>query len=70
MGAYRSRYARHFARRECRWLPLLRHVPHKGAEYETVIAYGLLEGMVPHYSDPAKIETAKEARIRRAIAGL
>jgi superfamily I DNA/RNA helicase len=32
----------------------------KGAEYDTVIAYGLLEGMVPHFSDPDKIETAKK----------
>ncbi|WP_336972189.1 ATP-dependent helicase [Sphingobium aromaticiconvertens] len=32
----------------------------KGAEYDAVIAYGLLEGMVPHYNDPAQIETAKK----------
>lgn len=25
----------------------------KGAEYDTVIAYALLEGMVPHFADPA-----------------
>jgi len=32
----------------------------KGAEFDAVIAYGLLEGMVPHFSDPAQIETAKK----------
>jgi len=30
----------------------------QGAEYEVVIAYGLLEGMVPHFSDPNQAETA------------
>ena len=28
--------------------------------FDAVIAYGLLEGMVPHFSDPAQIETAKK----------
>ena len=32
----------------------------KGAEYDAVIAYGLLEGMVPHFSDPEQIEAAKK----------
>ncbi|NVN03911.1 MULTISPECIES: ATP-dependent helicase [Asaia] len=32
----------------------------KGAEYDAVIAYGLLEGMVPHFSDPDQVETAKK----------
>lgn len=32
----------------------------KGAEYDAVIAYGLLEGMVPHFSDPDPVETAKK----------
>ncbi|WP_328589805.1 3'-5' exonuclease, partial [Pseudomonas coronafaciens] len=32
----------------------------KGAEYDAVIAYGLLEGMVPHFSDPNQAETAKK----------
>jgi DNA helicase II / ATP-dependent DNA helicase PcrA len=32
----------------------------KGAEYDAVIAYGLLEGMVPHFSDPDQAETAKK----------
>lgn len=32
----------------------------KGAEYDAVIAYGLLEGMVPHFSDPGQVETAKK----------
>ncbi len=31
----------------------------KGAEYDTVIAYALLEGMVPHYSDPDGQDSAK-----------
>ncbi|KZC98271.1 UvrD-helicase domain-containing protein [Thalassospira xiamenensis] len=32
----------------------------KGAEYDTVIAYGLLEGMVPYFNDAEKIESAKK----------
>ena len=32
----------------------------KGAEFDTVIAYALLEGMVPHFSDPDKINSAKK----------
>lgn len=32
----------------------------KGAEYDAVIAYGLLEGMVPHFSDPNQVETANK----------
>lgn len=38
----------------------------KGAEFDTVIAFGLLEGYVPHFSDPNKIENAK--RILYVIA--
>jgi superfamily I DNA/RNA helicase len=30
----------------------------KGAEYDAVIAYGLLEGMVPHFSDPNHADAA------------
>jgi superfamily I DNA/RNA helicase len=32
----------------------------KGDEYDCVIAYGLLEGMVPHFSDPDGQESAKK----------
>ncbi|HCG8135422.1 TPA: ATP-dependent helicase [Vibrio parahaemolyticus] len=32
----------------------------KGEEYETVISFGLLEGMVPHFSDTDKINTANK----------
>lgn len=32
----------------------------KGAEYDVVIAYGLLQGMVPHFSDDNQAETAKK----------
>ncbi len=32
----------------------------KGAEYDTVIAYGLLEGMVPHFADKYGEESAKK----------
>jgi hypothetical protein len=32
----------------------------KGAEYDAVIAYGLLEGMVPHFNDAEQVETAKK----------
>lgn len=32
----------------------------KGEEYETVISFGLLDGMVPHFSDTDKINTAKK----------
>lgn len=32
----------------------------KGTEFDTVIAYGLLEGMVPHYSDANGNENAKK----------
>jgi DNA helicase-2/ATP-dependent DNA helicase PcrA len=32
----------------------------KGAEYDTVIAYALLEGMLPHFSDPEGQESAKK----------
>ncbi|AXA67755.1 UvrD-helicase domain-containing protein [Pseudomonas oryzihabitans] len=32
----------------------------KGAEYDAVIAYGLLDGMVPHFSDQNQAETAKK----------
>jgi DNA helicase-2/ATP-dependent DNA helicase PcrA len=32
----------------------------KGAEYDAVIAYGLLECMVPHFSDREQIESAKK----------
>lgn len=32
----------------------------KGAEFDVVIAYALLEGMVPHFSDPEKVESAKK----------
>ena len=31
----------------------------KGAEYDSVIAYALLEGMVPHFADDNKPEAAK-----------
>ncbi|HEY5849893.1 MAG TPA: ATP-dependent helicase [Lysobacter sp.] len=31
----------------------------KGDEYDTVIAYGLLQGMVPHFGDPRAQESAK-----------
>ena len=32
----------------------------KGEEYETVISFGLLDGMVPHFTDLDKINTAKK----------
>ncbi|MCJ1962121.1 UvrD-helicase domain-containing protein [Novosphingobium mangrovi (ex Hu et al. 2023)] len=32
----------------------------KGAEYDAVIAYGLLEGMVPHFSDSDQVDAAKK----------
>ena len=32
----------------------------KGAEYDTVIGYALLEGMVPHFADPDGQESAKK----------
>ncbi|WP_444941268.1 UvrD-helicase domain-containing protein [Microbulbifer sp. ZKSA004] len=32
----------------------------KGAEFDSVIAYALLEGMVPHFSDPYGEESAKK----------
>lgn len=32
----------------------------KGTEYDVVIAYALLEGMVPHFNDPHKQESAKK----------
>lgn len=34
----------------------------KGAEFDSVIAFGLLEGLVPHFSEPAheKLDTAKK----------
>lgn len=32
----------------------------KGAEFDVVIAFGLLEGMVPHFNDPNRIESAKK----------
>jgi DNA helicase-2/ATP-dependent DNA helicase PcrA len=32
----------------------------KGAEYDAVIAYGLLEGMVPHFSDTDQVATANK----------
>lgn len=32
----------------------------KGTEYDVVIAYALLEGMVPHFNDPDKQESAKK----------
>jgi len=32
----------------------------KGAEYDAVIAYGLLEGMVPHFSDAEQVQSAKK----------
>lgn len=32
----------------------------KGAEYDAVIAYGLLEGLVPYYSDRDKVATARK----------
>lgn len=32
----------------------------KGAEYDAVIAYGLLEGMVPHFGDADKVATANK----------
>jgi len=32
----------------------------KGAEFDVVIAYGLLEGMVPHFNDPNGEESAKK----------
>jgi len=32
----------------------------KGEEYETVISFGLLDGMVPHFTDLDKIHTAKK----------
>jgi len=31
----------------------------KGAEYDTVIAYSLLEGMIPHFADPDGADSAK-----------
>ncbi len=31
----------------------------KGAEYDSVIAYALLEGMVPHFADDNQLEAAK-----------
>lgn len=31
----------------------------KGAEYDSVIAYALLEGMVPHFADDNQVEAAK-----------
>lgn len=32
----------------------------KGAEFDVVIAYGLLEGMVPHFSDEDGVDSAKK----------
>lgn len=32
----------------------------KGAEFDTMIAFALLEGMVPHFADPAGDESAKK----------
>jgi DNA helicase II / ATP-dependent DNA helicase PcrA len=32
----------------------------KGAEYDTVIAYALLEGMLPHFSDPNPTDSARK----------
>jgi superfamily I DNA/RNA helicase len=32
----------------------------KGAEYDTVIAYALLEGMVSHFNDNNKVENSKK----------
>ncbi|MEC7291560.1 MAG: 3'-5' exonuclease, partial [Pseudomonadota bacterium] len=32
----------------------------KGGEFDTVIAYALLEDMVPHFSDPEKESAAKK----------
>jgi DNA helicase II / ATP-dependent DNA helicase PcrA len=32
----------------------------KGAEYDAVIAYALLEGMVPNFNDPAPVENANK----------
>ena len=32
----------------------------KGAEYDAVIAYALLEGMVPNFSDPTPVESANK----------
>jgi DNA helicase II / ATP-dependent DNA helicase PcrA len=32
----------------------------KGAEYEVVVAFGLLEGFVPHFKDPSGQENAKK----------
>ena len=31
----------------------------KGAEFDTVIAFGLLDGYVPHFSESNKEESAK-----------
>ena len=32
----------------------------KGAEFDTVIAFALLEGMVPHFADPKALDSAKK----------
>jgi superfamily I DNA/RNA helicase len=32
----------------------------KGGEFDTVIAYGLLEDLVPHFADPDKERSAKK----------
>ena len=32
----------------------------KGAEFDTVIAFALLEGMVPHFNDAAQLDSAKK----------
>ncbi|MDR2065734.1 MAG: ATP-binding domain-containing protein [Prevotellaceae bacterium] len=32
----------------------------KGEEFHTVIAFGLLDGLVPHWSDPDKITASRK----------
>lgn len=32
----------------------------KGGEFDTVIAYGLLDGIVPHFADPDQERSAKK----------
>lgn len=32
----------------------------KGGEFDTVIAYGLLDGLVPHFADPEQERSAKK----------
>lgn len=32
----------------------------KGAEYDVVIAFGLLQGMVPHFTEAASLDAANK----------